>query len=273
MLNQQDFTHYCRKWREHRRLSPLYLTLMADISQRHLSYLETGKSRPSREMINKLSDAMDIPLRERNRLYQAAGFSVQYPETPIEEHDMQPVQQALARMLEHHNPYPAVVVDRFWNVLQMNQAASAMFSLVIDSLGDNKHLLVGPNSDDKINLALLTMHPLGLRRFMLNWPDVAGLFVNRLKSEALATFDEQVFEHLMWIIDQAGQIEATSTQSRGLTPVLPVELQVGESVVKLFTVISTFGTPQDLTTDEIRVEMFYPADEATKSFLQSLTIS
>lgn len=272
MLNQQDFTHYCRKWREHRRLSQLDLALMADISQRHLSYLETGKSRPSREMINKLSEAMEIPLRERNRLYQAAGFSVQYPETPIEEQDMRPVQQALSRMLAHHDPYPAVVVDRFWNVLQMNNAANAMFGQVIASLGENWRVLIGSDADDKINLALLTMHPMGLRRFMLNWPDVAGLFVSRLKSEALATFDEQVFEYLMSIIDQAGEIETAPTPTKGLTPVLPVELQMGENIVKLFTVISTFGTPQDLTTDELRVEMFYPADESTKAFLQSLPL-
>lgn len=134
----------------------------------------------------------------------------------------------------------------------MNKAANALFSQVIASSGEHKLALVGPNSDDKINLALLTMHLLGLRRFMLNWPDVAGLFVNRLKSEALATFDEQVFEYLMSIIDQAGDIETTPTPTNGLTPVLPVELQMAENIVKLFTVISTFGTPQDLTTDELR---------------------
>lgn len=272
MLNQQDFTHYCRKWREHRRLSQLDLALMADISQRHLSYLETGKSRPSREMIDRLSEAMEIPLRERNRLYQAAGFSVQYAETPIEEKDMQPVQQALSRMLEHHDPYPAVVVDRFWNVLQMNNAANAMFGQVIASLGENWRVLIGSDADDKVNLALLTMHPMGLRRFMLNWPDVAALFVNRLKSEALATFDEQVFEYLMSVVDQAGHIDPGSSAQKGLTPVLPVELKMGDSVVKLFTVISTFGTPQDLTTDELRVEMFYPADESTRLFFESLSI-
>lgn len=270
MLDTAKFIHYCRKWREHRRLSQLDLALLADISQRHLSYLETGKSHPSREMITRLCDAMDIPLRERNQLYRAAGFNPKYNESSLQNADMLPIQDALERMLTHHDPYPAVVVDRFWNLVQQNQSANNLFGSVIKTLGDDQSCITDPLAPEKLNLAMLSLHPMGLRRFMLNRAEVSGQFLHRLKSEAMATADPDVYHHLNAIIEAAGPIEsAPSSNTKALMPALAIELQLGEHVLKLFSVISTFGTPQDITTDEMRIEMFYPADTATKQFFGS----
>lgn len=129
LLAPVNFTSMCCQWRQYRRLSQLDLALEADISQRHLSYLETGRSRPSREMVLRLAEAMDIPLRERNAFLQAAGYSAAYSETDLDEPTMAPIMEALDNILRRHEPLPAVVVDRFWNVKMQNKAAGLLLSV------------------------------------------------------------------------------------------------------------------------------------------------
>jgi transcriptional regulator with XRE-family HTH domain len=261
----QNFMSVCRQWRQFRKLSQLDLALAANISQRHLSWLETGRSQPSREMVTRLSDAMDIPLRERNVLFKSAGYAAAYRETQLDEPAMAPVLDALNHVLLHHEPLPALVVDRFWNVKKQNRAADLMFSIG----GDPEEMLARTGGDGEFNLALLTVHPEGLRPYIANWDQAAPAFIRRLKSEALASGDPVVQEKFARYIELAGPLEDMEPLGPSLLPVLPLELNIDGLELSLFSVISTFGTPQDITTDELRIEAFYPTDRKTAEFFRS----
>lgn len=256
----------CRQWRQTRKLSQLDLALAANVSQRHVSWLETGRSMPSREMVVRLSEAMEIPLRERNLLFRAAGYSYSYSETELDEPAMQPVREALQHVLDHHEPLPAVVIDRFWNVKMKNSAALLLLGLATDL----EPLLDEFSETDEINLALLTLHPKGLRRYITNWDQAASAFLRRLHSEALALGDEQVHAQFARLSSLAGTLADESSSIQSQLPVLPLEMNINGTELSLFSVISTFGTPQDITTDELRIEAFYPTDESTAQFFASL---
>ena len=261
----QQFMSVCRQWRQFRKLSQLDLALAANISQRHLSWLETGRSQPSREMVARLSDAMEIPLRERNVMFRSAGYAATYRETQLDEPAMAPVLGALNQVLLHHEPLPAVVVDRLWNVKRKNRAADLMFSIG----GDPADMLASIGGDGELNLALLTVHPRGLRPYIANWDQAAPAFIHRLKSEALASGDPVVQETFATYIELAGPLEDSEPLHASLLPVLPLELNIDGLELSLFSVISTFGTPQDITTDELRIETFYPTDTKTAEFFRS----
>jgi transcriptional regulator with XRE-family HTH domain len=261
----QPFQSACRRWRQFRKLSQLDLALAANVSQRHVSWLETGRSRPSREMVVRLAEAMDIPLRERNLLLQSAGFAAAYSESHLDAPCMEPVLDALNHVLEHHEPLPAVVVDRFWNVRKQNRAAELMFSIA----GDSADMLNGTGGESGFNLALLTLHPQGLRPFIVNWEQAAPAFIRRLNSEALASGDPQVRARFAGYIELAGQVADGDLPTGGLLPVLPLQLNINGLELSLFSVISTFGTPQDITTDELRIETFYPGDDKTAEFFRN----
>jgi transcriptional regulator with XRE-family HTH domain len=258
----EDFSKVCRQWRQFRKLSQLELALAANVSQRHVSWLETGRSKPSREMVLRLSEAMDVPLRERNALLKAAGFSAAYRESRLEDPSMAPVLHALERMLSHHEPLPAMVVDRLWNIKRMNRAAELMLSLG----GDLAELQQEIGFGDELNIALLSVHPDGLRRYIANWEELGPTFARRLRVEAAASGDpavQSLFERMIELADQDG--DATPA-IHNLQPVLPVVLDVNGLRLSLFSVISTLGTPQDVTADEMRIESFYPADAETAAF-------
>lgn len=261
------FPALCRQWRRFRKLSQLDLALEADVSQRHVSWLETGRSAPSREMVERLSEAMDVPLRERNLLLTAAGFAPRYGERSLDEPSMSAVQGAIDRMLGNHEPLPAVVVDRFWNVKQSNHAADRMFSLVGDLEAMSAQLMPGSTEP---NLALLSLHPRGLRPFIANWETVAPPFVRRLRSEAALSGDREVQEHFERLLDSVGPVDDGPALADPLLPVLPLELALGDLHLSLFTVISTIGTPMDVTADELRIEAFYPTNEETEQFFRSV---
>jgi transcriptional regulator with XRE-family HTH domain len=261
----QNFKSVCRQWRQFRKLSQLDLALEANVSQRHVSWLETGRSQPSREMVVRLSDAMEIPLRERNVLFQSAGYAAAYNESPLDEPAMTPVLDALNHVLEHHEPLPAVVVDRLWNVKKKNRAADLMFSVG----GDSAEMLERIGDTGEMNLALLTLHPQGLRQYIANWEQAAAAFIRRLKSEALASGDPVVQKEFSRYIELAGPMANNNPITESLLPVLPLELNINGLQLSLFTVISTFGTPQDITTDELRIEAFYPTDTKTAEFFKS----
>lgn len=261
-----DFQTQCRRWRQFRKLSQLELALAADVSQRHVSWLETGRSKPSRDMVMRLSEAMEIPLRERNVLLRAAGFAAVYGESTLEEPAMAPVLDALNHLLEHHEPLPAVVIDRFWNVKKLNQAAGLMLSLA----GDPQYMRDRIGAGGELNLALLTLHPEGLRQYIANWEQAAPSFIRRLRVEALACGDPEVQATFARYIAHAGPVAATDTVADSLLPVLPLELDIDGLQLSLFSVISTFGTPQDITTDELRIEAFYPTDEHTRQFFTGM---
>lgn len=261
-----DFRDYFRSWRHYRKLSQLELSLAAGVSQRHVSWLETGRSKPSREMVIRLSEAMEMPLRERNRFLQAAGYANIYSESALEEPAMAAVMEVIRRVLQHHDPMPAVVVDRLWNVRMTNSGADLMFSLA----GESDALWNAIDDDGAHNLALLTLHPDGLRPYISNWDEAAPEFVRRLKREALASGDQEMQDKFSRIIALAGPVPEPRDCQAHLMPVLPLEISVNGLNLSLFSVITTFGTPQDITTEELRIEAFYPSDEATEQIFENL---
>lgn len=264
LTSSRNFRQECKKWREYRKLSQLELALDADISQRHISYLETGRSQPSRDMVIRLSEALDIPLRERNVLLQSAGFSAMYSETGLDEPSMRIVLDALNHVLKHHDPFPAVVVDGLWNVKKQNRAAAMLFTPLLAR--PEVAALLGKNGE--INLALLTLHPDALRANITNWEQAAPLFIKRLRSEAAATGDPEVKSTFEKYIALSEPIEMSTDLTDPLLPVMPLEMNINGLALSLFSVISTFGTPQDITTDELRVEAFYPATPETENFFK-----
>ena len=266
-LGPPDFKTLFRRWRQHRKRSQLELALAADVSQRHVSWLETGRSQPSREMVIRLAEALEIPLRERNALLQAAGFAALYTERRLDEPGMEPVLEAVTHVLRHHDPYPAFAIDRFWNVKMQNASAGRLFAL----LGDPAVAIDAEDGEGEPNLALLSLHPQGLRPFIVNWSEIAPPFIRRLRSEALASGDAAMHARFERYAALAEPVSEEDWGTAPLSPVLPLELDLGGMRLRTFSIITTIGTPQDVTADELRIEAFFPADAATEQVFRSFS--
>jgi len=267
-MPELSFGTLLRHWRTSRKLSQLELALESTVSQRHLSFLESGRARPSQQMVMQLAEVLEVPMRERNSLLTAAGFAPFYRQRGLAEHDMAPVQDALRRMLNHHDPYPAVVVDRDYDVLLENRAFTAMIGL----FGDPAAVWAACCPAGPRNLLRLTFHAAGARPFIRNFDEVGPYMLQRLYRElatehnakALAFIEELRRDSAI----PANWIGATPAASSA--PVLPLVLGRDGVELRLFSMISTFGTPYDITTDEIRVETFFPEDSATEDLLKRL---
>jgi len=244
-----------REWRHTRRLSQLDLAITADVSARYVSLVETGKSRPSADMVLRLAAHLDVPLRHRNRLLVAAGFAPRYRQRPLDEPDMAAVRDAVARILRAHEPYPALVVDGHWNILMHNTPVELFFADV------DPALLTPP-----VNMVRLGLSPQGLADRIVNLAEVRALFRARLSRQAAKTGDPAV----------AALYEEFFPEPEGPVPGLgsevatPMVFHFQGSEVRLFSTITTFGTPQDITLDEISIESYYPADEAGAAVLRDI---
>ena len=262
------FARLLKSWRETRKCSQLDLALASRISQRHVSFMESGRARPSRDMVLQLSEALEIPLRERNTLLTAAGFAAMYRETDLASPAMAPVRDALKLMLEHQEPNPVSVVDREWNVLMINQAMLRVFSLA----GDPAAMWQRVCGDGPHNVLRMTFHPDGFRPFIANFDEAAPVLLNRTRREAAASGNQKLLALLDEILAYPGIPDAWKGPDWQAPPppVLPLELVRGDLRLKLFSMITTFGTPQDITTDELRVESFFPADAQTAELLRKM---
>lgn len=259
-----------RRWRNARRLSQLELSLSSEVSQRHLSFLESGRGNPSREMVLHLCDCLDIPLRDRNALLQAAGFAQAFHCSQLDADGMVPVLDALKLILEHHDPFPALVVDRDWNLLMANRGWANLLSLA----GEPAALWQRTCGDGARNVVRLCFHADGLRPLIANWEAVAPAILERLHKELAASPSAGLaaiireLQHDHSIPSRWHQLEP----GQPLAPVLPIELSAGGAELRLFSMISTFGTPQDITTDELRVETFFPADAGSEGLLRNINV-
>lgn len=235
-------------------MSQLDLSTEANVSARHISFLETGRSHPSPEMIGRLGDALQLPLTIRNQMLTDAGFAARYPTRPWEAESMAPVRMAVDHMLQSHSPYPALALDRLWRVLQMNQAAKALFGLVgLEGGGSLLELMV---SD--------TLPPV-----VENWPEVAHGAAQRLRTESTA---QGGVPELDRVADQLTRRAGLRRDARATeaAPVLSTVLRMGDMRLSLFATIAQFGTPEDLALDDLKIELYFPADEATKQALSAL---
>lgn len=238
-----------KTWRNRRRLSQLALAGVADVSVRHIAFIETGRAQPSAAMVLRLADALDLPLAERNHLLVQAGFAPRYPSRAWEDAAMAPIRAAVAHMLDRHAPWPAMAIDRLWRVTDLNPPARVLFGAFSVGVGCSLlDLMLSPSFASEVE----------------NWPQVAAQAARRLRTESAA--QGGVPE-----LDRASeQLAAVGDDGEPAGPVIPTIIRAGGVRLSLFATIASFGTPEDVTLDAFRVELFFPADEATASVLRSL---
>jgi len=266
---RSPFSSMMIKWRKLKKLSQLDLSLESDVSQRHISFMESGRSKPSREMVLALAEVLGIPLRDRNLLLSAAGFAPIFKERALDNDEMSSVQHALEMSLAHHEPYPAIVADRNWNLVMRNQAAVRMIGL----MGDPEEVWkrVDPSGDK--NVYRLSFHPQGMQPLISNWNEMAKLLLFRLQREVTADPNNAYLSDLLEEVTEMSGLDVGRTVadlSQPLAPILPMEMTTAGVTLKVFSMISSFGTALDITAEELKVETFFPADDFTKLFFQRL---
>jgi transcriptional regulator with XRE-family HTH domain len=268
-----------KAWRQLRRLSQLELALAAGVSQRHLSFVESGRAKPSRELLLELAQTLDLPLRECNLLLHAGGFAPVFEQRSLSDADMASVRRALELTLLHHEPYPAIVLDRQWNSLLRNRAAERLIGM----LGEPGEVWRRVDPSGHKNVLRLSFHAQGLRPLVRNWEQVAPHMLERLQREIVAAPMDEALHTLhrdLVAMSGLGKDQPRQPKGRGakphggspaaLTPTVNVELGLGDVTLRLFSLLSTFGTAQDVTTDELRIETFFPADDFTAAFFKEL---
>ncbi|MGO4574021.1 helix-turn-helix domain-containing protein [Microvirga sp. 2TAF3] len=256
---------HLRDWRQRRRLSQMDLALEADISTRHLSFLETGRSQPSREMVLHLAEQLEIPLRERNILLIAAGYAPVYSHKPLDDPSLQAARQAVDLVLKGHEPYPALAVDRHWSLIAANGALMPLIGAV------DPALLKPP-----VNVLRLSLHPAGLAPRIVNLSEWRDHLLSRLHHQVDVTADAT----LMKLMDELRAYPMPGGASRAPQPrqdyagvLVPLQLMTEEGMLTLFSTTTVFGTPVDVTLSEIAIEAFFPADPATATILQKMSQS
>jgi transcriptional regulator with XRE-family HTH domain len=249
-----------RDWRRRRRLSQLDLALEAEVSPRHLSFVETGRSKPSRELLLHLAEHLDVPLRERNSLLLASGYAPVYRETPLEADAMSPVRAALDKILAGHQPFPAVIVDRTWNLVSANGAA---LSILTDGVAPD--LLAPPT-----NALRVSLHPDGLAPRIGNLPEYSAHLLTRLHRQMVMSGDQELAALHEELRSYPGVHDPNSVAAEPASLLfVPLELRLPDGTeLRFFSTLATFGTAVDITLSEMAIESFYPADEATAAELR-----
>ena len=237
-----------RYWRGKRGFSQLDLALEGGSSQRHLSFVESGRSAPSRNMLLALSDALNIPLRERNALLLAAGYAPLYAEESLDDTTMQVVSAALDQMLSNHEPHPALLLDRYWDVVRTNAAAPAFFGSLID-------LAAFPKPR---NLLELIFAEKGLRPHVENWETVASGLLQRVRREALGMVIDDRLQALLDKLKRYPGAEKLPIPASQNSPILPITFRRGAERISYFSLVTTIGTPQTITAQELRLECMFP---------------
>jgi transcriptional regulator with XRE-family HTH domain len=246
------FGHLLKHWRSRRRYSQLDLAVAANVSSRHISFLETGRSQPSRAMVLQLSEVMDVPLAERNALLASAGFSVAYVARAADSRDLQFVREAIDWTLERHDPYPAIAFDRHWRVRKLNRCATALLGRL------------GVGEGDSLLVAFLSPGP--LRDALVNWREIARDLRTRLRTESTHFGGDPILEDAIDKLDALTNDDGY--ESRAPYPaVIPVEYQAGPLVLSFFSTISQFGSAEDIALADLRIELMFPANEATRRAL------
>jgi transcriptional regulator with XRE-family HTH domain len=253
-----------KEWRGRRRRSQLDLAYEAGVSPRHLSFVETGRARPSPELLLTLADHLDVPLRVRNSLLLAAGYAPRFRETPLSNPDMERIRDALQHVLDVHDPYPGAVLNRSWDVVLANGAATRLIATLPAPLRD------------PVNMFRASLHPDGFASATRNFDEWGTYLLNQLHRLVVFTADPELLALETEIRDYATVRDLTAREgwtdgaeaSQDPQLLVRCELAVGGVDITLFTTLTTFGTPLDITLDELAVELFYPADDATERFLR-----
>jgi transcriptional regulator with XRE-family HTH domain len=264
---QPAFGSLLRQWRLARRVSQLALATEAEISSRHLSFLETSRARPSREMVQLLARALDIPLSEQNSLLVAAGYAPIYGERELSAPDLEYVRRALEFMLRQQEPFPAIVMDGRWNIVMQNGATQRMFGLFRPPAKAGRA--------HAGNAMRTIFHPDGIRPFLVNWEEIAGPLIQTLHREAAGGTNAAAVRLRDEMLAYPG-VPSTWKAHDPLAPVPPLltlRLHKGDTSLAFFSTLTTFATPRDITLQQLRIECFYPADVATEDLARRLASS
>lgn len=264
-LRPEPVGEQIRQWRQRRRLSQLALAGEAEISTRHLSFLETGRAQPSREMVLRLAEQLEVPLRERNVMLVAAGFAPVFPERRLDDPALAAARATIERLLAAHAPFPALAVDRHWTLVSANAAVMALIA------GADPALLAPP-----VNVLRLSLHPAGLAPRIDNLAEWRAHLLERLRRQVELSADPVLVD----LLDELAALPAPRSPGRAGAPwpaahgrpdptaiAVPLRLRVGDAVLSFLSTTTVFGTPVDVTLSELALETFFPADEATATAL------
>lgn len=250
-----------RSWRQRRHLSQLELAVEAEISTRHLSFVETGRARPSREMLLHLAELLEMPLRERNVLLVAAGFAPVFAERALDAPELAAARAAVELVLRAHEPFPAMALDRHWNLLLANDAARRLLAFV------SPELLQPP-----INMMRLSLHPQGLGATIINLEEIRAHMLHRLRRQVAGSGDPQLAQLLQELsaLPAAPAIESAPFRDPYAGVVVPLRLRTPFGELNLFSTMTVFGSPVEVTLSELALESFFPADAASGEILRQL---
>jgi transcriptional regulator with XRE-family HTH domain len=259
------FGQLLKHWRSQRNFSQLDLSMASGVSQRHISFIESGRAHPSQGMVLKLAAVLDIPLRQQNKMLTTAGFAPIYSEFDLSAPEIAPIRRAIEFTLRQQEPYPALVMDRYWNLVKLNQGAAKL----MDWLASGQTLPdeIGPN------LMKLMLHPQGAKDYVENWDAIAPHLIHRVHRETLAEgHDEQSQALFDTLLTYPGIRELWQAPAMGSwqLPLLTVNFAKNTQQLSFFTTIATLGTPQDITLQELRLECMFPADERTEQHFRSI---
>ncbi len=260
MRSAEPLRELLRTWRGARGFSQLSLALAAGVSARHLSFVETGRSEPSRELVVRLGEALSLSLRERNALLVAAGYAPVYRETALAEQAMAPVRRAMDFILAQQEPFPAFVVDRHWDVVAVNGGLRHLFGWMRD--GAKPHN----------NIMRQVFDPADMRPFVANWDEVAAELLRHLRHDVAVSPTDGTLRSLLDEVLAYPDVPADWQQtSAGASPLLTVIFRKGPTELRFFSTITTFATPRDVAIDELRIECMFPLDDETQAFCRALS--
>ena len=249
-------------WRKHRHISQLELSLVTNISARHISFIETGRTKASKEVLLLLANGLNMPLSEQNLLLNSAGFPAVYTTNSLEDQEMLPVKNVLELILTNHQPYPALVLDWHWNIVLANSVHNKMMQVLKTA---------NPQLIDSNNLIDLVFHQQGLRTFIQNWQQVADIMLARIQREIMLNPERSkgLMAKLKPYLSE-DCLTAKVLAPQASQPMLHVDLSLGDVGLKLFSTLATFGTATDITMQELIIEQYFPVDESTQAFFHQL---
>ena len=247
------FGRQMKMWRRQRGLSQLELAVRADVSQRHVSFIETGRSRPRQDVVHKVAEALEVPLRDRNILMEAAGLAPSYPEVPLTDGAAAPFCDAIRKMLESHEPYPAYVINRWWELIDANAAGRRLFPLT----GENP-----------INLVDAILGPGPIREMIDNFSAVGWMFLRRMRREVADSGPDERLQELLERAEAYMKDVPDDVEDPGSDFVVCPHLRIGDQVIKTVSMVARFGTACEVTLDELRVELVFPRDQEGEAFFR-----
>lgn len=248
------FGRYMKHWRRQRGLSQLDLAVRADVSQRHVSFIETGRSRPRKDIVLKVAEALQVPLRDRNILLEAAGLASSYPELSLSDEAAAPFSNAVRQMIESHEPYPAYVINRWWDLVDANAAGRRMF------------LQIG---DSPINLVDAALGPGPTRESIENFSAVGWMFLRRMRREVADSGPDERLQELLERAETYMKDVPVDTETPSSELVVCPHFRIGDQVIKTVSMVARFGTAREVTLDELRVELVFPRDEVAEAFFRN----